>query len=331
MEKAGILHSKHDRLLLFKRKSEVIFVYIFLVIFFIAAMLLSDRFMTERNLRNLIISNIGLLFVAYGQLFIVLLGGVDLSVGSVISLTNVICVTMITENPSTWFLAFIASLAAGAGVGLVNGLLVVRGRLQPIIATLATQTFFAGVALYIMPGPEGILPSELCKFITKGWNYLFPLFLTLIVSTVVWLLLNRSRFGRAVLAVGGNEQSAKSSGISVGTVKIKSFIFTSLMAVMAGRAVYIGLCYLRKPADWRGVLPAFHHRGCGGRSCSSRRKRKRGWLYRGSRNPGDCEQSFEPERSIFLLSVRTSRCDLDSGASDQCGPHEQEVEGRRGI
>lgn len=120
MEKAGILHSKHDRLLLFKRKSEVIFVYIFLVIFFIAAMLLSDRFMTERNLRNLIISNIGLLFVAYGQLFIVLLGGVDLSVGSVISLTNVICVTMITENPSTWFLAFIASLAAGAGVGLVN-------------------------------------------------------------------------------------------------------------------------------------------------------------------------------------------------------------------
>ena len=104
MEKAGILHSKHDRLLLFKRKSEVIFVYIF-----IAAMLLSDRFMTERNLRNLIISNIGLLFVAYGQLFIVLLGGVDLSVGSVISLTNVICVTMITENPSTWFLAFIAS------------------------------------------------------------------------------------------------------------------------------------------------------------------------------------------------------------------------------
>ena len=234
MEKAGILHSKHDRLLLFKRKSEVIFVYIFLVIFFIAAMLLSDRFMMERNLRNLIISNIGLLFVAYGQLFIVLLGGVDLSVGSVISLTNVICVTMITENPSTWFLAFIASLAAGAGVGLVNGLLVVRGRLQPIIATLATQTFFAGVALYIMPGPEGILPSELCKFITKGWNYLFPLFLTLIVSTVVWLLLNRSRFGRAVLAVGGNEQSAKSSGISVGTVKIRSFIFTSLMAVMAG-------------------------------------------------------------------------------------------------
>ena len=93
MEKAGILHSKHNRQLLLRRKSEVVFVYIFLLIFIIAAIFLSDRFLMERNIRNLIISNIGLLFVAYGQLFIVLLGVVDLSVGSVICLTNVICVT----------------------------------------------------------------------------------------------------------------------------------------------------------------------------------------------------------------------------------------------
>lgn len=234
MEKAGILHSKHNRQLLLRRKSEVVFVYIFLLIFIIAATFLSDRFLMERNIRNLIISNIGLLFVAYGQLFIVLLGGVDLSVGSVISLTNVICVTLITDNPSTWAVALIASLAAGAGVGLINGLLVVKGKLQPIIATLATQTFFAGVALYIMPGPTGILPSDLCRFITRGWNYAFPLLLTIAVSVIVWLLLNRSRFGKAVLATGGNEQSAKSSGIPVGTVKIKTFIFTSLMATIAG-------------------------------------------------------------------------------------------------
>lgn len=234
MEKAGILHSKHNRQLLFRRKSEVVFVYIFLLLFIIAAVFLSDRFLTERNIRNLIISHIGLLFVAYGQLFIVLLGGVDLSVGSVISLTNVICVTLITDNPATWGLALAASLGAGIGVGLVNGLLVVKGRLQPIIATLATQTFFAGVALYIMPGPEGILPSELCKFITKGWDYKFPLILVLAVSVFVWLLLNRTSFGRSVLATGGNEQSAKSSGIAVGAVKVKSFVFTSIMAVLAG-------------------------------------------------------------------------------------------------
>lgn len=234
MEKAGILHSKHDQKLLFKRKSEVVFVYIFLLLFIAAAIFLSDRFLMERNLKNLIISNIGLLFVTYGQLFIVILGGVDLSVGSVISLTNVICVRLITENPATWLLALVVCLAVGVGVGLVNGLLVVKGNMQPIIATLSTQTFFAGLALYIMPGPEGILPSDLCQFITKGWNYLFPILLVTVVSVLIWLLFNRTRFGRSALAVGGNEQSAKSSGIAVGTIKIKSFIVTSVMAVLAG-------------------------------------------------------------------------------------------------
>lgn len=234
MEKAGILHSKHDQKLLFKRKSEVVFVYVFLLLFIIAAIFLSDRFLMERNLKNLIISNIGLLFVTYGQLFIVILGGVDLSVGSVISLTNVICVRLITEAPASWALALVVCLAMGVGVGLINGLLVVKGNMQPIIATLATQTFFAGLALYIMPGPEGILPSDLCRFITKGWNYIFPILLVTLVSILIWLLFNRTRFGRSALAVGGNEQSAKSSGIAVGTIKVKSFVVTSLMAVLAG-------------------------------------------------------------------------------------------------
>ena len=234
MGKAGILHSKHDQKLLFKRKSEVVFVYVFLLLFIIAAIFLSDRFLMERNLKNLIISNIGLLFVTYGQLFIVILGGVDLSVGSVISLTNVICVRLITEAPASWALALVVCLAMGVGVGLINGLLVVKGNMQPIIATLATQTFFAGLALYIMPGPEGILPSDLCRFITKGWNYIFPILLVTLVSILIWLLFNRTRFGRSALAVGGNEQSAKSSGIAVGTIKVKSFVVTSLMAVMAG-------------------------------------------------------------------------------------------------
>ena len=234
MGKAGILHSKHDQKLLFKRKSEVVFVYVFLLLFIIAAIFLSDRFLMERNLKNLIISNIGLLFVTYGQLFIVILGGVDLSVGSVISLTNVICVRLITEAPASWALALVVCLAMGVGVGLINGLLVVKGNMQPIIATLATQTFFAGLALYIMPGPEGILPSDLCRFITKGWNYIFPILLVTLVSILIWLLFNRTRFGRSALAVGGNEQSAKSSGIAVGTIKVKSFVVTSLMAVLAG-------------------------------------------------------------------------------------------------
>ena len=231
---AGILRSGHNRRLLVKRKTEVIFIYVFLLIFIIAANLINGKFGTARNIRNLFTSNIGLLLAAYAQMFIVMLGGVDLSVGSVISVTNVICVTLINDNPATWLLAALVSLAAGGIIGLVNGMLVVYGGLQPLIATLSTQTFFAGVALLIMPGPTGVLPGVLCKFITKGWNYMFPLLLTALVTVFVWLLLNRTTFGRSVLAVGGNETSARSSGISVKQIKIKAFVFTSIMAAFAG-------------------------------------------------------------------------------------------------
>lgn len=233
-EKTGILSSGRNRRLLLKRKSDVVFIYVFLLVFIIAANLINSRFGSTRNIRNLLISNFGLLFAAYAQMFVVVLGGVDLSVGSVISLTNVLCITLINDNPATWFLAAAVSLAAGAGVGLVNGLLVVHGGLQPLIATLATQTFFAGVALWIMPGPSGTLPGALCKFVTKGWNYAFPMILAVIVTVAVWLLLNRTSFGRSILATGGSENSARSSGIPVGTVKIKTFILSGLIAAFAG-------------------------------------------------------------------------------------------------
>ena len=230
----GVLKSKHNRQMLIKRKNEVIFAYLFLAVMIIFAVLTADRFVTMRNLRNLLSANIGLLLVSYGQLCCVLLGGVDLSTGSVISLTNVICVTLITDSPSTWVLAGILSLAVGAGIGFVNGLLVTKGNLQPLIATLATQTFFAGVALLIMPNPTGTLPSKLCKFISKGCNYLVPVLIVLVTTVIMWIVINRRKFGRALLAIGGNEQSARSSGIHADRVKIKAFMLCGFMAALAG-------------------------------------------------------------------------------------------------
>ncbi len=230
----GLLSSSHNRRLLMKRKSEVFFVYVLLIVLIIVAGVIANRFASMRNIRNLLISNIGLLLVTYGQLMIILQGGVDLSVGSVISLTNVICVKLITDQPGTWVLAAVLSLAVGVIVGIVNGLLVTKGNMQPIIATLATQTFFAGVALQIMPNPSGTLPSDLCRFISKGWNYLVPLLIAIISSVCMWLLVNRRKLGRNLLAVGGNEQSARSSGINVDRVKIRGFIVCSLMSTFAG-------------------------------------------------------------------------------------------------
>ena len=232
--RTAILSSKHNRQLFIRRKTDVIFVYIFLIAMVVFAAFASDTFVKLRNLQNLFASNVGLLMVTFAQLFVVALGGVDLSVGSVISLVNVVIITLISENPASWFLAFAAALAIGAAIGLLNGILVVKGNMQPIIATLATQTIFAGAALFVMDIPGGTMPSVLSKFIAKGWNYLFPLLYVALFAIAVWLIINRTRFGRNILAVGGNAQAAECSGISVAVTKVGAFVVSGLLSAVAG-------------------------------------------------------------------------------------------------
>jgi len=235
--KPWLFADRHNRSLLYRRKSEVLLVYAFVIVMIIVAALSSDLFLVTRNLRNLLNSNVGLLIVTFGQLFVITLGGIDLSVGAVISVVNVTTVTLITDDPATWALAGVAGVVCGAVIGLINGLLVVKGNMQAIIATLATQTVFFGVALFIMDTPSGSLPSELSKFITKGWNYTVPVLIAIVITIVVWFLMNRTRFGRSVFAVGGNEQAAESSGISVVKTKMLAFMTSGILAAIA--ALYI--------------------------------------------------------------------------------------------
>ena len=88
--------------------------------------------------------------------------------------------------------------------------------------------------MLIMPNPTGTLPSKLCKFISKGCNYLVPVLIVLVTTVIMWIVINRRKFGRALLAIGGNEQSARSSGIHVDRVKIKAFMLCGFMAALAG-------------------------------------------------------------------------------------------------
>ncbi len=231
----SLLGSKHNRKLFYQRKSDVIMIYVFLLAFIIFAAVMSPHFLAQRNIRNLLYNSVGLLLVTYGQMFIILLGGVDLSTGSVISLVNVLCVTIMRDGqPGTYVLAFLAALAVGLVVGVVNGLLVTKGGIQPIIATLSTQVILAGVALLIQAKPGGSLPKPICDFIAKGWNGLFPLLLVIVFSACIWLLLNRSVTGRNIMAVGGNAVSAESSGINVVKTKITAFVICAVMAAFAG-------------------------------------------------------------------------------------------------
>ncbi len=182
--------------MLYRRKSEVVVVYLVMLALAIVGAFTSDVFFTAKNLRNILSANVGLLFITFAQLVIITLGGVDLSTGSIISLVNVMAVTMMKDSVSSLLLTVLLCLLTGFVIGLLNGLLVVKGDMQPIIATLATQTVFAGVTLLIMSAPDGTLPYRFCKFITKGWGYLFPVLLMILITAGMWLLMYRTNFGR---------------------------------------------------------------------------------------------------------------------------------------
>lgn len=234
MKEKKILLNPANLKLLIRRKTDVLMVYGFLLAMILVGAFSTDVFMKQRNLLKLFEANIGLLMVTFAQVFVVSLGGVDLSVGSVISVVNVMLITLINDNPITWVYAFALALLAGALIGVFNGLLVVRGHMQPIIATLATQTIFAGVALFIMDIPSGTLPSVLSKFLTRGWGYVFPFAYVILITAAIWIIFNRTSFGRSILAIGGNEMSAESSGISVNLTKVLAFVASGIMAAIAG-------------------------------------------------------------------------------------------------
>ena len=131
-----LLKERQNRNHLLHRKSEVLFAFLFLMAMVIFGSFASPYFLTTRNLRDLLTLNIGMILLTFAQMYIILLGGVDLSVGSVVSMTSVICATMMVEgNIGNWLLVIILCLLASAAIGLVNGLLVTKGGLQPIIAT----------------------------------------------------------------------------------------------------------------------------------------------------------------------------------------------------
>ena len=105
---------------------------------------------------------------------------------------------------------------------------------QAIIATLATSTIISGIALLIMPTPGGYIHSEFAKFMNRCCSKLMPLICILAMSILIWLLLNRTSFGRQLFAVGGNEQAAKSVGIRTERVKLLAFVLAGAMSALAG-------------------------------------------------------------------------------------------------
>jgi ribose transport system permease protein len=174
---------------------------------------------------------------AIGQTFVVLTGGIDLSVGGIVDVTNSVAARFMQDSPVSIVFVSIGALVVGAIAGLVNGALVVYGRLQPIIVTLATLAIWEGIALLVLPQQGGSIPPVLTAVLAGTLP--FPTWLpnSLIIAGLLvigWQALRNTRFMTAVYAIGNDERAARANGISVARAKIGAYALAGTCAGAAG-------------------------------------------------------------------------------------------------
>lgn len=177
-----------------------------------------------------------LALVAMAQTLPVLTGGIDMSVGVIFVLTNCLASRLVVGTVPEALLGVLVVLLAGSMAGLVNGLIVVAGRLQPMITTLASGAVFAGLALWVRPSPGGDVQSDIADFATGTLFDTVPVGLILLAAVVlaVWVPFRRSVYGRAALAVGSNENAAYVSGVPTRAAKMLVYVLAGLLAAIGG-------------------------------------------------------------------------------------------------
>jgi ribose transport system permease protein len=184
------------------------------------------------------VANKGVLLalVAMAQTLPVLTSGLDLSVGMIFVLTNCIASALLSGPPWLIALGIAAVLLSGAACGAINGALVVYGRLQPIIATLATSAVYYGLALIIRPVPGGSVDPRFASALTSQILDVIPttLVILLAVVLVVWVPLQLSMTGRGCYAIGSSASAAYMTGIAVRRSRLAAYTFSGLLASIGG-------------------------------------------------------------------------------------------------
>ena len=208
-----------------------------LVLLIAVLTLLSDSFLSYQNFLNVGQQVAVLSIVALGATFVIISGGIDLSVGSVLALSSAIFADMFANVGLPWPVAALVGLLVGCACGAANGLAIVYGRLPPFIATLAMLSIARGLALVVTGGrPISGFPSSFRWIAGRELPFDFPfsILLTLILFALGALVLARTVFGRATYAIGGNEEATRRAGIKLNRRKMAIYTLAGAMAALGG-------------------------------------------------------------------------------------------------
>ena len=187
-----------------------------LLVLCVIGVITSDNFLTSDNIRNILVSSSVIGVVTVGMTFVIIGGGIDLSVGALVALASVWATTVATQDYGPAVMVICAMLV-GVGAGLVNGLLIAYGRLVPFIVTLAMLVSARGLAAKMADNRTQIVSQRAIKDIARTDVIGVPLLVVILalVVAVGWLVLNRTTFGRRTFAIGGNSEAARLAGIDV--------------------------------------------------------------------------------------------------------------------
>ena len=198
--------------------------------------ILTPVFFNPLNILNVIrqVSIIGV--IAVGMTFVILLGGIDLSVGSVVAFTGIIAAGFQVKWGGSLFLSIVIPLLVGGGIGFLNGFISTKGGLHPFIVTLGTMSIFRGATLLVAKGRPISGMSRSFRFIGAGMigPIPFPVILFLGSVIIAAIILRRTVFGRYIYAIGGNEEAALLSGIRVDRYKISAFTILGFLSALSG-------------------------------------------------------------------------------------------------
>lgn len=218
-----------------RRHQNVLIIWGVLVFVFVVSALVSEPFTGPRNLINLSRQSAALALVAIGQTFVLLSAGIDLSVGSTISLIVVVMAAIMEPTPESMFLTTLAGLGIGVGVGLFNGLAITRLKVSPFMVTLATLSIVRGLALQLRQQPQATIPNEYSPYFTGEIGGLpIPFIIIVVTTTIAAIVLRHTRFGRHIYAVGSNEVSTRLSGMPTDRIKVMAYMACGFMTGLAG-------------------------------------------------------------------------------------------------
>lgn len=211
-----------------------------LVALVVAVTILNPSFLSPSNLLNLLRQVAVNGFIAFGMTFVILTGGIDLSVGSTLALSSALTAGLMASGVPA-ILAVLVGLLSGSILGALNGLLIAKGKVAPFIATLATMTIYRGITLVYTNGNPitGLGDSFFFNFIGRGYLFgiPFPVVLLFLIFLLLYILLHKTAFGRKTYAIGGNEKAAYIAGVNIDKVKVIIYGISGLMASISGMII----------------------------------------------------------------------------------------------